>query len=70
MKNISEKLFCFSDSGNKPKVIHALRRGATVLKASMPKIRDVNVIDTYSRVIFPICFLIFNAVYWTFYILD
>ncbi|KPJ20386.1 Gamma-aminobutyric acid receptor subunit beta-like [Papilio machaon] len=48
----------------KPKVIHALRRGATVIKASMPKIRDVNVIDTYSRVIFPICFLIFNTVYW------
>ncbi|XP_013138528.1 PREDICTED: gamma-aminobutyric acid receptor subunit beta-like [Papilio polytes] len=54
----------------KPKVIHALRRGATVIKASMPKIRDVNVIDTYSRVIFPICFLIFNTVYWVFYIFD
>ncbi|XP_039745819.1 gamma-aminobutyric acid receptor subunit beta-like [Pararge aegeria] len=58
------------NSANKPKVIHALKRGATVIKSSMPKIRDVNVIDTYSRVIFPICFLIFNAVYWTFYIFD
>ncbi|KAJ0179239.1 hypothetical protein K1T71_004951 [Dendrolimus kikuchii] len=54
----------------KPRVMHALRRGATVIKASMPKIRDVNVIDTYSRVVFPVCFLIFNAVYWTFYIFD
>ncbi|XP_050362902.1 gamma-aminobutyric acid receptor subunit beta-like isoform X1 [Nymphalis io] len=58
------------NSTNKPKMIHALKRGATVIKASMPKIRDVNVIDTYSRVIFPICFLIFNGVYWVFYIFD
>ncbi|KOB66581.1 Ligand-gated chloride channel-like protein 3 [Operophtera brumata] len=57
-------------STSKPKMIHALRRGATVIKSSMPKIRDVNVIDTYSRVIFPVCFLMFNAVYWTFYIFD
>ncbi|XP_063636283.1 gamma-aminobutyric acid receptor subunit beta-like isoform X1 [Cydia splendana] len=57
-------------STGKPKMIHALRRGASVIKASMPKIRDVNVIDTYSRVIFPVSFLIFNAVYWVFYIFD
>lgn len=51
-------------------MIHALRRGASVIKASMPKIRDVNVIDTYSRVIFPVCFMLFNAVYWVFYVID
>ncbi|XP_045459391.1 gamma-aminobutyric acid receptor subunit beta-like [Melitaea cinxia] len=55
---------------NKPRMIHALKRGATVIKSSMPKIRDVNVIDTYSRVIFPICFLIFNTIYWLFYIFE
>ncbi|XP_037968170.2 gamma-aminobutyric acid receptor subunit beta-like [Plutella xylostella] len=58
------------NGSGKPKVIHALRRGASVFKASMPKIRDVNVIDTYSRVIFPVCFMLFNAVYWVFYIID
>ncbi|XP_066584105.1 gamma-aminobutyric acid receptor subunit beta-like [Prorops nasuta] len=51
----------------KPKVLHALRRGASVLRVSMPKIKDVNVIDKYSRVIFPVSFMLFNAVYWIFY---
>ncbi|XP_012279714.1 gamma-aminobutyric acid receptor subunit beta-like [Orussus abietinus] len=53
----------------KPKVLHALRRGASVLRASMPKIKDVNVIDKYSRIVFPVSFMMFNAVYWIFYIL-
>nr|ASY91960.1 GABA receptor sununit LCCH3 [Chilo suppressalis] len=59
-----------NNSNAKPKMMHALRKGATVIKASMPKIRDVNVIDTYSRVIFPVSFLVFNAIYWVFYIFD
>nr|XP_024214696.1 gamma-aminobutyric acid receptor subunit beta-like isoform X2 [Halyomorpha halys] len=53
---------------SKPKMLHALRRGASALRASMPKIKDVNVIDKYSRVVFPISFLIFNSIYWVFYI--
>ncbi|XP_024945824.1 gamma-aminobutyric acid receptor subunit beta-like [Cephus cinctus] len=53
----------------KPKVLHALRRGASVLRASMPKIKDVNIIDKYSRIIFPVSFMLFNAVYWIFYVL-
>ncbi|XP_011298250.1 gamma-aminobutyric acid receptor subunit beta-like isoform X2 [Fopius arisanus] len=53
---------------HKPKVFHALKRGASVLKASLPKIKDVNVIDKYSRVVFPVSFILFNAVYWTFYV--
>ncbi|XP_077292867.1 ligand-gated chloride channel homolog 3 [Arctopsyche grandis] len=57
-------------TGSKPKMLHALRRGASVIKASMPKIKDVNVIDKYSRVIFPVSFLIFNAIYWVFYVIE
>lgn len=55
---------------HKPKMLHALRRGASVLKASMPKIKDVNVIDKYSRIIFPVAFLLFNAGYWIFYFFE
>ncbi|XP_044728795.1 gamma-aminobutyric acid receptor subunit beta-like [Chrysoperla carnea] len=55
---------------NRPKMFHALRRGASVLKASMPKIKDVNVIDKYSRIIFPVSFMLFNAGYWIFYFFD
>ncbi|XP_014255214.1 gamma-aminobutyric acid receptor subunit beta-like [Cimex lectularius] len=56
-------------AANRPKVFHALKKGASVLRASMPKIKDVNIIDKYSRVVFPISFLLFNAGYWFFYIL-
>jgi gamma-aminobutyric acid receptor subunit beta len=54
----------------KPKMFHAIRKGASVLKASIPKIKDVNVIDKYSRVIFPVSFLAFNIGYWVFYVFE
>jgi len=52
----------------RPKVLHALRRGASALR-SIPRVRDVNLIDKYSRVIFPMSFLFFNLGYWVFYVL-
>lgn len=58
------------NSVHKPKVLHAIRKGALVLKSAMPKIKDVNLIDKYSRIIFPVSFLIFNTIYWLFYILE
>lgn len=63
----------FLVSGNpihKPKVLHAIRKGASALKASMPKIKDVNVIDKYSRIVFPVTFLLFNVGYWVFYFFE
>lgn len=36
---------------------------------SIPKIKDVNLIDKYSRFVFPASFAIFNVVYWSIYIL-
>uniref|UniRef100_A0A1B0DRB4 Uncharacterized protein n=1 Tax=Phlebotomus papatasi TaxID=29031 RepID=A0A1B0DRB4_PHLPP len=55
---------------NRPKMLHAIRRGASVLKVTLPKIKDVNIIDKYSRVVFPVSFLAFNAGYWIFYVLE
>jgi len=52
-----------------PKMLQTIRKGASALKGSMPKIRDVNLIDKYSRVIFPVSFILFNAFYWSFYFL-
>lgn len=57
-----------TDYGRKPKVIQALKKRACALKASVPRIKDVNKIDKYSRVIFPVSYLIFNAIYWCFYL--
>ncbi|XP_075545285.1 gamma-aminobutyric acid receptor subunit beta-like [Dermacentor variabilis] len=53
----------------RPRVFQTLRRGASAIRASMPRIKDVNKIDKYSRVIFPISYLVFNAVYWCFYLM-
>ncbi|GFY61171.1 gamma-aminobutyric acid receptor subunit beta-like [Trichonephila inaurata madagascariensis] len=52
----------------RPRVIQALKRRANALRASVPRIKDVNKIDKYSRVIFPVSYLIFNAIYWCFYL--
>lgn len=57
-------------NSHRPKMLHALKRGASVIRASMPKIKDVNIIDKYSRVIFPVSFLAFNIGYWVFYVFE
>ncbi|CBY10304.1 unnamed protein product [Oikopleura dioica] len=33
-----------------------------------PVIKDVSIIDRVSRVVFPFTFIIFNIIYWTYYI--
>lgn len=40
---------------------------AANFKMSMPKIKDVNKIDRYSRVVFPVAYVLFNAFYWSYY---
>jgi len=36
-------------------------------KSILPFVRDINIIDKYSRTIFPSLFLLFNVCYWCFY---
>lgn len=55
-----------TSGGKPPRVIQSLKKSLT---KSIPKIRDINIIDKYSRVIFPVSFIIFNAIYWCFYVL-
>lgn len=41
-----------------------------MVKKVLPRIKDVNIIDKYSRVIFPVSFLLFNLAYWCFYVIE
>lgn len=55
---------------SRPRMLHAIKKGASALRVTLPKIKDVNIIDKYSRLVFPISFLAFNAGYWIFYVLE
>ncbi|KAM8974267.1 gamma-aminobutyric acid receptor subunit beta-2 isoform 1-T1 [Pelodytes ibericus] len=45
-----------------------LRRRASQLKINIPDLTDVNAIDRWSRMIFPVVFSFFNIVYWLYYV--
>eukprot|EP00095_Tigriopus_kingsejongensis_P004989 maker-scaffold96_size378025-snap-gene-2.49 protein:Tk04989 transcript:maker-scaffold96_size378025-snap-gene-2.49-mRNA-1 annotation:"gamma-aminobutyric acid receptor subunit beta-like" len=54
----------------KSKLVANFKRGTSVVKSVIPRIKDVNIIDKYSRVIFPVSFLLFNLAYWCFYVVE
>ena len=47
----------------------SLKKSACGFRSALPKIKDVNVIDKYSRFVFPATFVVFNVGYWGTYIL-
>ncbi|XP_035215405.1 gamma-aminobutyric acid receptor subunit beta-like isoform X2 [Stegodyphus dumicola] len=57
-----------SERHKRPYVLSSLKRGASALRASMPKIKDINKIDKLARIVFPVSFLLFNSIYWCFYV--
>ena len=63
-------LVSFLRDRSRSRLMHQLRRGTTAVKAALPRIKDVNIIDKYSRVIFPVSFLLFNLLYWCFYVME
>ena len=58
------------DKARQSRLLSQLKKGTSVLKSAIPRIKDVNIIDKYSRVIFPVSFLVFNIAYWCFYVID
>lgn len=44
-----------------------IRQKAKDIKSKIPQVKDVNNIDKYSRLMFPLLFVIFNAWYWVYY---
>lgn len=54
----------------KNRLMANFKRGTSVVKSVIPRIKDVNIIDKYSRVIFPVSFLLFNLAYWCFYVIE
>jgi len=49
------------------KMLVNIRQRAKDIKSKLPEVKDVNNIDKYSRLMFPLLFLIFNAWYWVYY---
>lgn len=51
------------------RLLSNFRQKAKNIKVKIPRVQDVNTIDKYSRLLFPLLFVLFNASYWAIYLL-
>ena len=62
-----------SSSNNVPprrrRLLSNFRQRAKQIKVKIPRVQDVNTIDRYARLLFPVLFVLFNASYWAVYLL-
>jgi len=56
---------------HKPKkgFLKSVKRRASQIQMALPKVEDVSTIDKYSRLVFPLLFVLFNIAYWGFYLI-
>ncbi|XP_041359334.1 gamma-aminobutyric acid receptor subunit beta-like [Gigantopelta aegis] len=60
------------NSASQPKrkrLFSNFKQKAKTIRVRFPRVQDVNTIDKYSRLLFPLLFLLFNATYWVVYLL-
>ena len=51
------------------RLLSNFRQKAKQIKVKIPRVQDVNTIDKYARLFFPLLFVMFNASYWAVYLL-
>uniref|UniRef100_A0A2C9K8H3 Uncharacterized protein n=1 Tax=Biomphalaria glabrata TaxID=6526 RepID=A0A2C9K8H3_BIOGL len=51
------------------RLLSHFRQKAKSIKVKIPRVQDVNTIDKYARLVFPLLFVIFNTSYWSVYLL-
>ncbi|XP_059150891.1 gamma-aminobutyric acid receptor subunit beta [Physella acuta] len=51
------------------RLLSHFRQKAKSIKVKIPRVQDVNTIDKYARLLFPLLFVIFNASYWSVYLM-
>lgn len=49
--------------------LKSVKRRASAIQMAFPKVKDVSTIDKYSRLVFPLLFVLFNIAYWGFYLI-
>ncbi|ESP02384.1 hypothetical protein LOTGIDRAFT_138579 [Lottia gigantea] len=50
------------------KFLSNFKQRAKSIRVKIPRVQDVNTIDKYARLVFPLLFLVFNGAYWAVYL--